>query len=549
MTDRRPVALILAFAIAVCLVPTPARADDDQSDAALLTKHLGSSDPDRTVAYLNAIVMTDAKKAELKKLIDQMGDPAFKLRQEASKKIAAFGPSALPLLQQALASSNREIASRAKRCIDDIESAAGADLVPAAIRHLAQSKHPKAVDLFLTIYPAITKEPVQREILHGLSVLGVTEKTVHPSIVKALDDADPMRRSLAVQVLLTSTEKDVRKPVKAKLKDRDANVCYYAAIGLAESDRDAIPALIGLIKDSPNPMHWQHAEECLYAAAGEQARGIEVGEGKAEDRKRIAESWQNWWDTFGGQFLPGQKEVHPTDSVVLTDTNTKRVWEWRPDGKPRFDIKGSFSSPVDARILPGNRLLVADEPGRKVTERDFKTGNVIWERTFEQGPVSVQRLPNGNTFVALYDQMVEVRRDGEIVSTISIGLQGRISDANKLPDGRIGCLAYDNKLFLLSPEGKLLKEVETESYGGVEAMANGNILVSQVDTGKILEIDKNGTTVWQVQIPGAHVGSRQPDGTTLVASKTLQKMYKVDKDGKTLWEKPIDGIPHAMHWK
>src|SRR5262249_23484010 len=160
------------------------------------------------------------------------------------------------------------------------------------------------------------------------------------------------------------------------------------------------------------------------------------------DRKRIAEGWNNWWKAYGDQILLGQKEEHPNDTAVLTDTQG-RVWEWRAEGKSRFDIKGA-ASPVDARILPGRRVLVADERGRRVTEQDFN-GKLIWEKKFDEGPVSVQRLPNGNTFVALYSRVVEVRRDGQEVLSLFIASDGRISDANKLPDGRIGCLTNDNK--------------------------------------------------------------------------------------------------------
>ena len=549
MFNRRLVAIAFTIAIGAFLTATPLRADEPESDEQRLKKFLGGSDSERVLAYLGKQVLTEDAKAKLKNFIGQLGDRTFKQRQEASREIVKAGPAAIPLLRDALTNPDREVASRAKRCIEDINSGSSADLPSAAVRHLVKLKNEKAVDAFLAIYPAAGTESLQAELLNGLIALGVNGKNVHPSLAKALDDASAPRRAAAVQILLSSADKDVRKPVKAKLKDPDATVRYYAATGLVTTgERDAVPVLIGLIKDSPDPMHWQHAEECLYGIAGEQSRPIEVGEGKTEDRTRVADAWAAWWKAYGGQILLGQKEDYPLDSAVVTET-TGRVWEWRADGKPRFDFKDA-ASPVDARLLPGKRVLIADERGRRVTERDF-SGKLIWEKTFDdEGPVSVHRLPNGNTFVALYSRVVEVRRDGQIVSSLFIASDGRISDANKLPDGRIGCLTTDNKLYLLNPEGKVLKEVETESYGGVEALPNGNILVSQTQVNKIIEVDKTGATVWQCQIPGAWVGSRQRDGTTLVASQTQAKMYKVDKDGKTIiWERAIEGRPHAMHWR
>src|SRR5262249_28043539 len=161
------------------------------------------------------------------------------------------------------------------------------------------------------------------------------------------------------------------------------------------------------------------------------------------------------------------------DVAVVADT-AGRVWEWQPDGKPRFSITG-LTSPVDARVLPGRRVLIAEEGGQKVSEYDF-SGKLLWEKSFEDGPVSVQRLPNGNTFVATYFRFVEVRRDGSIASTINVSDFGRVSDANKLHDGRIVCLFNNNQLAFFTPEGKETVQTQMDSWGGVDSLPNGHVL-------------------------------------------------------------------------
>jgi outer membrane protein assembly factor BamB len=216
-------------------------------------------------------------------------------------------------------------------------------------------------------------------------------------------------------------------------------------------------------------------------------------------------------------------------------------------------VISGLTSPVDARILPGNRVLVADESASKVVEMDFR-GKVIWEKTLDERPVSVQRLPNGNTFVALHSHVVEVRRDGEIVSSISIPGSdngfGRISDANKFPDGRIVSLSSAGRLDFLTPAGKLIVSKQLNGFGGVDWLASGNVLVSLGSgAGQVLEFNPEGKQVWECKVPNGWVGTRLPDGHTLVLSKAGGKIYKVDAKGKIVWEKDMGGRPHAMHWK
>src|SRR5258708_7831512 len=89
MFNPRLVAVILAV-IAVTLFVFPrARADDSESDEHRLNKYLGGTDAKRVLEFVNRQVLTDAAKADLKKLIEQMGDGTFKVRQEASRKLVA----------------------------------------------------------------------------------------------------------------------------------------------------------------------------------------------------------------------------------------------------------------------------------------------------------------------------------------------------------------------------------------------------------------------------------------------------------------------------
>ena len=254
-------------------------------------------------------------------------------------------------------------------------------------------------------------------------------------------------------------------------------------------------------------------------------------------------------------MLFGRPDDYPNDVAAVAETGaldrageeSGRVYEWRREGKPRFNIK-NMHGPVDVRVLPGKRLLVAQQNGRKVTETDFN-GKVLWEQTFDDGPVSVMRLPNGNTFVATMERVLEVRRDGEIVNSIPCDPNTSISDANKLSDGRIAIITTDNELILMSPGGKEIKRAEVDSSGALEALPGGHVLVSQTSSGRITEFDEKGQKVMDIKVDGAWMATRLPDGNMLVASKTKKKMIKVDPKGKVIYEYDVEGLPHSLHWR
>lgn len=546
-----PQTLKSIFLVSICALPLVSgqriKAADPAEDEQRLKKDLGGADAERILEYLRGQMLTEASKQKLSQLIEEMGSANFKKRQEATRKLVEAGPVAIPLLRAATSHRDKEIASRARRCINEIQNGPRADLPMVAIRQLTRLKHEKSVDVLLAFLPAVSDEPLHDEIMEALAKLGVAGKTVNPAIKKALDD--PLLRPAAVQLLLQADDPEMSKKLHTYLKDKDPSVRFHVAMHfLKKNDREAVPVLIGLIGESPSGVIWQQCEEALYALAGELAPAVETKSGTMEDRKEASQQWAAWWKAKGDQVLFGQKDEPPTDHCIVSETGqTNRVFEWRPEGKPRFDLT-DLTSPVDARILPGRRVLVAEQQGRRVSERSF-SGKLLWEQTFDDGPISVQRLPSGNTFVATMQRVVEVTRDGQMVYSHAVDAGSYISDANRLTDGRICLVTTDGKVIFMNAAGKEIKTVTLDSQGAIDAGPNGHVLVSQAGTGRIVEFDAKGDKVMDLKIEGAWMGARLPDGNILVASKTKRKMIKIDRTGKVIWEKDIDAYPHSIHWK
>jgi len=539
--------VIVLLALVVAASPPRGIASDAKSDEDRLTKELGGADAERLLTYLRGQLGGPESTKRFAELIEQLGNTNFRTRQEATKKLVEAGPVALPQLKAASTHSDKEVSGRAKRCVNDIQQSPRYDLPVVAIRHLGRVKEKRGVELMLSFLPTSADEPFHADVMEALAGVGVSGQEVHPALTKALDE--PKLRAAAVQLLLRRDDPAVRKQMKVYLTDKDPAVRFHVAMNLLKrGDRDAVAALIGVIAEAPTVAFWQQAEETLYALAGDLAPSVEVKGASAADRIDMAQHWSDWWKAKGDQVLLGRKDDHPNDTCIMCETGqVNRVSEWKPEGKPRFDIT-DLVGPVDARILPGKRVLIAEQNNRKVSERDFN-GKIVWEHTFDDGPVSVMRLPNGNTFVATMTRVTEVRRDGEEVYSYLCDPMTTISDANRLSDGRIAIITTDDQVIWLGANGKELKRIDVDSQGALEAQPNGGVLVSQVGTGRITEFDAKYDKVVDLQLDGAWMATKLPDGHYLVASKTRQRMTKVDTKGKVVYEHTVEGNPHAIHWR
>jgi outer membrane protein assembly factor BamB len=209
-----------------------------------------------------------------------------------------------------------------------------------------------------------------------------------------------------------------------------------------------------------------------------------------------------------------------------------------------------LQGPIDARILPGGRVLIAEYQGQVVTERDLH-GKILWEKRLTGNPTVCQRLPNGNTFIATYHQLLEVTRGGkEVYLHTPDPAKGNIYSAQKLPNGRILCISSLGWLLEIdSGTGKVYKALRAtgSSPYSVEALSGGRFLIANYNQNKVLEVDAAGKTIWQFAVSGAYHATRLPNGNTLVSSHAGRKVLEINRDGKTIWELPTDGHVWRVH--
>ena len=120
-------------------------------------------------------------------------------------------------------------------------------------------------------------------------------------------------------------------------------------------------------------------------------------------------------------------------------------------------------------------------------------------------PVSVQRLPNGNTFIASDQaQIREVDRTGKEMYVIQ-QVPGNPRTAYRLARGLIVCLTSTGECVLMDTTGKRHKSFAThhapDDVAGIDLAPNGRILVAQHRRGKVVEYDTEGKKILELDAP------------------------------------------------
>jgi hypothetical protein len=306
-------------------------------------------------------------------------------------------------------------------------------------------------------------------------------------------------------------------------------------------DRSAIPVLIDLLAELPRDQNWP-VEEVLQRLAEDRAPAWIGGTDEAA-RRQWRDAWAAWWQKQGAQVDLAKLQRSPPllgyTVVVLLDAG--QVMELGTDRRPRWQI-GGLQSPLDAQVLPGDRVVIAEYNSGRVTERNRK-GDILWEKRVTN-PTAAQRLANGHTFIVTQAQLLVVDPTGKEVFTF--GPPGiSFTTARKFPDGRIGYVA-GNRYVELDARGKERKSFavgNVQTTSSLDVLSNGHIVVGHYGDGKVSEFDGDGKTVWQASVPSPISVVRLPNGNTLVTSQHPQQVVELDRGGKVVWQYQATGHP------
>jgi HEAT repeat protein len=138
-----------------------------------------------------------AKPDEVRRLIEQLGDDSFEVRQSASHRLHELGGVAAPSLRIALDHPDPEVRRAAADCLRRIENESSSPAVVAAARRIAKEKPDGAAAALLTFLPAVGDEHVLNELQRALEAVTLRNGQSEPAVIQAVQDDDPTRRAAA----------------------------------------------------------------------------------------------------------------------------------------------------------------------------------------------------------------------------------------------------------------------------------------------------------------------------------------------------------------
>ncbi len=542
MRDRAPTLCLVALAF-LPLLPFPGFSDDDQTtlaqaDTRLLKEYGLSSERAVLRTFFQLRTLTDADRARLPGFIQQLGNDAFEDREAAQAALLARGPSIRDLLEKNRNHADPEIARRVRELIDRIDNGPGIELTSAALRQFTRTPGNDAVAVLLDYLPFAEDPAVTDQVLEGLarSVTAPAPEVLH----QALASTNAERRAAAAYVLGRSADLAVRDRVLPLLTDKVVAVRHRAIQGLlAAKEPKAVTAMIDLIPTAPLPILGS-IEATLFNLAGTDTPQVSSGTGSPDDRRRCRDGWAAWWKANAGK-VDLARASRPAEFLGLTvvpEMHANKVWECGRDGKPRWELAG-LHCPIDAQVLPGGRLLVAELNGHRVTERDH-TGKIFWEHKVNT-PIACQRLANGSTWIATNHRFFTVDRAGTETQVYTPENGFFIHSAFRTRQGNVAIVSMGGEVREVSPGGLVIRKIPLSiqgSWSGISVTPNGHYLVTNNGSGKVQEISQAGKVVWEFTDPAVCYATRLPGGNTLVVNNNFG-LREVDREGKVVWEQKV----------
>lgn len=518
---------------------------DDEFDIQFLKQNGIKCDAAGLVGYLKNRTLDDARIRRIRELIVETGHTRFAVRDRAAKDLLKFGVSALKYLEEARKDKDSEVADRAARLIDQIKSGPGTSLPIAVIRQLCNHASPEALVAVMKFLPFADDVSVEDEALQTLAKIGLTGNKADERIREFVKSPFAPSRAAAGFVLGRSMVDGDADAASKLLNDADAWVRLRTVQGMiAGQRREALPGLILLIEPETAEVSWR-AEELLREIAGE-ASPLPPTDAKAESRKAYLDAWTAWLEKNGNSVDLGRlaREKPQLGLYVGIEYNTNSVWECGRDGKRRWTI--TVPGPMDAQVLPGNRVLIAEQTGQRISERDLK-GNVLWEYPTGESALNCRRVPNGNTWIGTRNQVMEVRPNKTVVYSHRLSEQ-YLHAVRRLANGNSIGITSNGAVYEMTAAGKMVRTVNIPhegTWGDIDRLPNGNLLVSNYGSGFVREVDSGGKMIREVKANDATCVERQANGQLLVSGTSSARM--IDWTGRASWNVTSEGCVRRIH--
>ena len=202
--------------------------------------------------------------------------------------------------------------------------------------------------------------------------------------------------------------------------------------------------------------------------------------------------------------------------------------------------------------LAGPRFLCCDYNGGKVCIV-AADGSIEWQ-VEAKNPQDCWLLPNGNILFAYIGGAKEVTKDKQVAWEYKATEKVECHAAQPLPNGNVLVVECGtSRIIEVDRKGEIAKEIKLTTapevklhnqFRGTRKTAEGHYLVCFKGEGKIVELDGNGKVLREVKVPGdPHEVVRLPNKNLLITCGDGHKVVEVDPADKVVWELNENDLP------
>jgi hypothetical protein len=218
-----------------------------------------------------------------------------------------------------------------------------------------------------------------------------------------------------------------------------------------------------------------------------------------------------------------------------------------------FRIAGLLLGAWVTSAFAAHPFLCTDSAGGKIAVVSAE-GKVEWEVAYTH-PQDCWRLPNGNFLFCHVSGAIEMTRDKKIVWEYKAPEKTEVHACQPLPDGNVMVLECGTcRIVEVDRTGKIANEIKLpvppaavkvhNQFRGARKTRDGRYLVSAKGQNKVLELDRSGKMIRELPVPGdVHEVVELPNRHLLVTCGDGHKVVELDPQGKIVWELNENDIP------
>lgn len=464
------------------------------SDAAV--EALGVAPSAKGIAAFLREIDRDLKAGGAEQMLDELGDPSYQKRQQATNRIAASDAVSDAVLERA--SENHpdpEVRIRAAQALQRRGAEGRTNPLEMVLRYAAEHELAGVAPWVIRVTGAIGTDALWPD---AFLAVGASARAEELEAYRGLAETEDAKvRALArLAEWVAAGEEGAASAGEALDRGVEPHVRLAAAWALtAAGEARGVIELTDLLEQRDFGIRLV-AIQALRSST-DQRFGF-AATGDPRDQTEQARDWRQWAKANAStvKLKPPRHgaagETEQRGLTLLAFFQRNKVVEFDARGRETWSV--SVDNPYGVHGLPNGHRLVGSFSQKAVYEYDA-SGSLVWQKQgLPGGAMSVQRLDNGNTLVACSDADVvrEYSRAGNLVWEAEIG--GRPVQAERLENGRtLVALQNANKVVELNAAGETVWTLSgVKNPQSAVRLPSGHTLVTLTDEGKVVVFDREG---------------------------------------------------------